>query len=158
MEAAGDEQAGEGLDEVVEVARGAVVETAGELNIVLHGHEGGAELTEIFVGLQVGVGLGDGEQGTEILGKAVLGHTGGGQALGGLGGGTFSSDGGQDVLFMGAVALDAFNKVGDEVVPAFELNIHPAPGFTELVAGGDEPVESPDRVNHGHGHQTDHRP
>ena len=76
---------GEGLDQRVQVPRGAVVVAPGHLELVLDLRELALELAEVGVGLELGIGLGERHQAPERtleppLGLALLAGGLGGQA------------------------------------------------------------------------------
>jgi hypothetical protein len=95
---------------------------------------------EVLVRLELGVGLGDGEQPAQGSGH----HVGG---LGGLvdrlrrgHGGARLADVVEDLLLVGRVALDRLDQVGDQVGAALELHVDLAPGVLVAVLERDDAV------------------
>ena len=74
MERPGDQVAREGLQRRVVVARARVVVAARVLDLVLGRRQRLLELQEALDGAQLGVVLGDGEQGAQRAGQGVLGR------------------------------------------------------------------------------------
>ena len=153
----GDDVRRHRLDLRVEVPHGGVVVAAGRRDAVLGGGQLLLEGEEVLVGLEVGVGLGDGEQATEGLAQHVL-------ALGLLRRGLPRSHGPgaslDDVLegaaLVGGVPLDGLDEVADEVVPTGELDVDLAPGLLHEVAQPDQPVVGDDRpADDGDEHHDD---
>ena len=136
---------GHGLDLGVEVADGGVVVAAGRGDPVLGRGQLGLQCHEVLVGLEVGVGLHDGEEPAERLAEHVL-------ALGLLGRRLARGHRGRarrdDVLegaaLVGGVTLDRLDEVADEVVPTRQLDVDLPPGLLHEVAQLDEPVVGDD--------------
>ena len=117
------------------------------------------ELLEVRAGLELRVGLRHGEQAAEPLGDLGLGllpvRGGGACGLDGVGAG--GGDGLEDRLLVGGVPLHRRDQVGDQVVPALQLDVDVTPRVGDQLPLGDEPVVGDDHVAHQSDEDADAR-
>ena len=136
---------GERLDARVVALHVAVVDAASTGDLILGVRQLGLQLLEVLGRAQLRVGLGDCEQPAERsaqrafclgdLRRALRAHRG----RAGL------RDGFEDARLVRRVALDALDEVRDQVVPALELDVDPAPALVDPVAPANHPVVDPDQ-------------
>ena len=126
-----------------------------ERHLVLSAGQLLLQVGHILVCLQVGVGLGEGEEPAQGAAQHPLGagQAGDGAGVPGVRGATLeASHGGvtglddcvEGFLLVLHVALDRLDQVGDEVVPALQLDLDLGEGVLEAVLEGNETVVYPD--------------
>ena len=118
---------------------------------------------EVLGRLEFRVTLDVDHESAQRAGKGGFGLAGFGGAVGIHGGGAGFGDGLERAAFVGHVALDGFDEVGNQVVAALELHVDLRPGVVdevaqvdETVVDGDEPEDEGDEntkenENGGHG-------
>ena len=140
---------------LLNVEHAVVVELAGVGDATLGAGQLLLQRQEVLVGLQVGVGLAQGEHLAQRTGEHVVGlrlgvrrvRCGDGRVAG-------LDDGFERAAFVRGVALDGFDEVRDEIEPALQLDVDLRPGVVDLVAAPDQAVVGADED--GHDHQDDH--
>ena len=147
LERPGEEHGRELLDLGVVVEHAVVVELPRVGDPVLGGGQLLLQLQEVLVGLEVGVGLAEGEQ--RLAARRSAGCRPGPAPAGCAAlrspmlraWMTASSV----VLLVGGVALHGLDQVGDEVEPALQLHVDLRPGVLDLVAPADQAVVGGDQ-------------
>ena len=144
LEDAGKDDAGERLDGVVVVENAVVVALARVAHLVLGVLERGLQVCEVGVCLEVGIGLGHGEELTQGAGKSVIGfHLFVGRVRGD--GGIAGGDNGLEGLFLVlGVALDRFDQICDQVAAALELRVDVLPSVIDAIAQRNEVIVDAD--------------
>ncbi len=142
---------------------------AGERDFVLRGSKFFAELGHVLVGLQVGISFGNHHELGERPGKSGFSshEVLDGLAVGGIGGGRFSSGGGDVTRFDDGferfalvleISLGRFDEIRNEVVATFELHVDLRECVFETVAQGDERIvdaDDPEGDDDGNYEQND---
>ena len=146
----GEDGRGERLDARVVALHVAVVDAARAGDLILGVRQLGLQLLEVLGRAQLRVGLGDGEQAAErsaqlALGLGDLSRRRGAAGLRAHGVGARLRDGLEDLALVRRIALDGLDQVRDQVVPALELDVDPAPGLVDAVAPPDHAVVDPDQ-------------
>ena len=140
--------------QVVVVEHRVVVRLPGKADAVLGAGQLLGQRADRFVGLQLGIGLGQHHQPAQAARQRLLGglHGLGGGRIGraaaqGVGGTHGVAAGPRDGLQRGGlmreVTLCRGDEVGNEVVPALELHVDLPGGIGNAVAALHEPVEGP---------------
>ncbi len=145
MESAGDHVTREALDGRVQVADIAVVEAAGGLDLVLRIGELVLEREEILVGFEVGIGLGDGENGLKSAGQGRFGLAFVGEPRRAHGGGAGRGYVLERGLLVGGISFDRIDQVRNEIVSALELDVYVGPRFLGAIDHSDQTVIGKDR-------------
>ncbi len=128
------------MDSGIEILHDAVVEAARGLQFVFGVAELALKREEVFVGLEGRIIFRDREEGLERATECVFG---GGLCIGGggaHGGSAHLGHLGECVGLVLHVALDRLDKIGDEIVAAFELDIDIGPRFLDPHRERDEAV------------------
>src|SRR6478672_7284441 len=152
-----DHDAWERLDRVVIREHGVVVDLPRDRDPILCLGELALQLAKVLVRLELGVGLGDGEQTAERLAQDPLGLTGFGGRSRALRGCARLGDRLERAALVGGVALDGLDEVGDQVVPPLELDLDLRPRVVDAVPQPNETVvEEDQRQQRQHDQHDDH--
>ena len=140
LEDAGKDNAGERLDGVVVVEDAVVVALARVAYFVLGVFERGLQVREVGVCLEVGVGLGHGEQLAQGARERIVGfHLLVGRGCGD--GGIACGDDGLEGLFLVlGVTLDRFDQIYNQVAAALELRVDVLPSVIDAIAQRNEVI------------------
>jgi hypothetical protein len=120
-----------------------VVGLAGERNSIFRGGEFVLEGKEILIGFEVRVSLRDGQQPGKRAGQFTFSFD---PIRGYRGTGRFRASvhhGFEGALFVRGISLNGVYQVGDEVMPALELNVNLRPRIPHTLAQPDQPVIGP---------------
>ena len=125
----------------VEVAHGAVVVAPRHLQLILELGDLILQREEILVGLELRIGLGDGEQPAQRALQLVLG----GGLAGDVGGvhrrGAFRRDLLEQAALVGGVGLHRLDEIGNEVAAPPQLDVDAAQALAHEIAPADQAVE-----------------
>ena len=137
-----DEDGGKCLYGGVELRDRVVVGLTRKSNAILGGTEFALEREEILVCLQIGIGFGDGHQSRQRAAQFAFGFyfVGGEGDAGGFGAGV--DDGFERTFFVGGVAFDRTDQIGNEVVAALELDVDLRPGIFDRLTKANQRVVS----------------
>ena len=131
-----DDEPGEGLDRVVERQHDVVVDLARDRDAVLGLGELGLELPEVLVRLELGIGLGDGEEPAERGAEDALGLGGLARCLRLLRTRTRLRHGLEGLALVRRVALHGLDEVRDQVPAPLELHLDLRPCVVDAFRTG----------------------
>ncbi|ENN89004.1 hypothetical protein RHSP_02688 [Rhizobium freirei PRF 81] len=150
-EGAGDEIVRESLDLDVQIARCTVVIAARHLDLVFRRLQRLLQLDEARIGLQVGIGFGNGHQAAKRLAEDAFGcGTAGDIACRhGLGRIARLGDFDQRLVLMAGIAFDRLDQIGNEIGAALQLHVDAGPCFLRNLARANEPIVDEDDIECG---------
>ena len=154
-EALRDKHGREGLDRGVEVAHRRVVVAPRLLHLVLDRREFRLQLAEIGVGLQLRIGLGDGDQPAERARERLVGRRLAGDVAGAHAGRALLGDLLEDALLMRRIALHRLDEIGDEVGAPLQLHVDAAPALAGEIALPHEAIVERDGIEADDGDDGD---